>query len=395
MTTRGGIRTRLLGTVAAGLICACTPPEAPESASLALLDDVWWTEPAVGDVRAIAWADFEPDGDLDLAVVEHNGAIRTYRNDDGSLIPGPAALAEEVDGENGPESVLVVDLDAPGSFRPEIIVGGDASDLLIYDVDDEGGLTVRERHEGLIDVNGLAAGDFDGDQLLDVAVARDGEPNAVLRNVGGSLSLPDGWEEPAESDGIEEITLAVAWGDVDGDGRPDLAFAEYDRGPSFRVLRNTGAGSFAPHWSSSDSGNGRGVAWADADGDGDLDLAAGTRADDPSRIYLNDGGQLQEPPLLLESTGSRFGAAWGDGDGDGRPDLVLAGPDGAELMVNLGGGDFELAAEYAPPAAARTKSSTPRARRRGATSTGTGASIWPSPAAKTSRSESSAAPPRG
>lgn len=88
----------------------------------------------------------------------------------------------------------------------------------------------------------------------------------------------------------------AAWGDVDGDGWPDLYLVQgagregMDPLPN-RLLRNTGEGRFEDVTAASgtgDAGAGMGALFFDAEGDGDLDLYVANYGADA--LYRNDGG---------------------------------------------------------------------------------------------------------
>ncbi len=146
-----------------------------------------------------------------------------------------------------------------------------------------------------------------------------------------------------------------AWGDVDGDGRPDLYVggfcdrpnAEYApaAGPvKNRLFRNVGHGRFEPANEPVVELFGRtsGALFADLDNDGDLDLYVANnaqprtrRTDEPqrsaqvlgSRLFRNDGGRFVDvsagsgacPPALYKAR--NVGAL--DYDGDGLLDLLI------------------------------------------------------------------------
>ncbi len=125
---------------------------------------------------------------------------------------------------------------------------------------------------------------------------------------------------------------AVAWGDYDGDGDPDLALAGATRltapfNPITRLYRNDGNGRFTDVQAGLPGVMLGALAWADYDGDGDLDLALMGETDGAflTRLYRNDGDDRFHdagtafPPLAFG------GLAWGDYDGDGDPDLALTG----------------------------------------------------------------------
>src|SRR5439155_1121314 len=89
-----------------------------------------------------------------------------------------------------------------------------------------------------------------------------------------------------------------------------------------------------------------GAAWGDIDGDGDPDLYL-PRGTEPSQLWINDGTGLFTDQTSLLPAGSTFGAgyqaAWFDYDGDGDQDLYLANdrwgpsPDRNHLWRNDGG----------------------------------------------------------
>ena len=108
-------------------------------------------------------------------------------------------------------------------------------------------------------------GDFDGDGMLDLAVA-----NQNSADVSVLLGNGDGSFQPARDYAAGGNPGSVAVGDFDGDGFPDLAVAN----GGVRVLRGNGDGSFQLTTTSYVAGSVlHSVAVGDFDGDGFPDLA--------------------------------------------------------------------------------------------------------------------------
>jgi hypothetical protein len=186
----------------------------------------------------------------------------------------------------------------------------------------------------------LDIADVDGDGWTDVAVAvliAEGGPSAKLyRNVNGTLTSLPVWTSPQSAD-----SFGVAFGDVNGDGRPDLAVASgdsYNLVPYRQsVFLNTGTGlATSPSWQTSDDRNFNNALWLDADRDGDLDLCY-TGSNTDTFIYRNAGGSLEATPFWNTTDIRRqfaLMATSGDVTGDGVPDLLIA--DNNQLFAGSG-----------------------------------------------------------
>ncbi len=174
----------------------------------------------------------------------------------------------------------------------------------------------------------LDIADVNGDGWLDVAVVlliNEGTVAKVyLNNTGTLSSLPD-WTAS------EDVpAFGIAFGDINGDGRPDLAVATgfvYDtphhQHHNYAYLNVGGELEPSASWHSDDTHDLQGVLFADADNDGRLDLV-GIGARCQTRVYRNLGGSL-ETTASWETTDSAdqdgIMVAVGDVNGDGYREL--------------------------------------------------------------------------
>lgn len=184
--------------------------------------------------------------------------------------------------------------------------------------------------------------DFNGDGKLDMAVLRkdaDGLGPVVIH-----LGHGDGTFGAA----VDQVGLVtpggLAAGDLDGDGKVDLVISDGDT-QSLIVARGNGDGTFGQQ-TSYHGVWGRDIALGDLNGDGKLDATVlGSQA----RVLLNNGaGALQERSTL--SVGPQPKAiAVADVDQSGDLDLVIV--DGQENRVRVlrgnGNGTFAAAQSYA------------------------------------------------
>ncbi len=308
---------------------------------------------------AVAWADYDTDGDPDLVLVGtgrfSNGSNdfgELYRNDGGTLVLD-AAASDVVPGvEEG--DVAWADYDSDGD--PDLVVIGEFP-LPIGRIGElyrnDGGTLVLDAAAS-DSIPGLSFGaiawaDYDGDDDPDLVVTgRDSNGDnrgELYRNDVGVLV-----RDAAASSVIADVRRsAVAWGDYDADGDSDLMVTGTGNGPTFGELYRNDGGVLVRDVAASavipnvDSGS---IAWADYDGDDDLDLLVtgssfGTLFGD---VYRNDAGVFVRDAAASDVVADvESGAvAWADYDSDGDPDLVVTGEDASgdpvgEVYRNDGG----------------------------------------------------------
>jgi hypothetical protein len=144
--------------------------------------------------------------------------------------------------------------------------------------------------------------------------------------------------------------------DFDGDGKPDLLFADpsYDafygycgtgEYPSVYVLKGYGDGSFNLAGVSYDAGNGgAALALGDWNGDGKTDLAVVNALSSTISITAGTGSGFASSPWAKYAIGTYPygypGFVGADVNGDGREDLLLISGSGVSVLLNRGGGNL-------------------------------------------------------
>jgi hypothetical protein len=205
--------------------------------------------------------------------------------------------------------------------------------------------------------------DYDGDGLLDLFVVNyvdwspDGERECFSssRDRVRSYCSPTVYGAPAQDvfyrnrgDGtFEDVTeacgigsawgngLGIAWGDFDGDSRPDIYVA--NDGTANNLWIQGADGRFEDRalflgcavGGQGQAEAGMGVVAADLEGDGDLDILLAHLRGEPNTVYLQQDGQFMERTGAVGLGASSrpftsFGLLLVDLDGDGYRDIYAA-----------------------------------------------------------------------
>jgi hypothetical protein len=208
---------------------------------------------------------------------------------------------------------------------------------------------IEEPNAG-IDPCSLSIADFDDDGRPDLAV-----PNSDWNATGGGQSVASvlrGYGNGSFG-GVESYTagawlpVGLAVGDFDGNGRPDIATANWQSQQAYVLSNMGGSMNFDSPTGTNLDGDASSIAAGDIDNDGLDDLLVNT----PVGIALlkggPDGASLYE--TLGVGTGTSIHAQLADIDEDGNLDLVSAVSDVEDRVIvfhGAGDGSFPEQAEY-------------------------------------------------
>lgn len=277
--------------------------------------------------QGVAVSDLDGDGKPDIIVANtDDDSIAVFRNtgqagviDTNSFTSIPVTFPAV----DGVVSVVVTDLDRDG--KPDIAaLGGSTNVIAFRNVTAGPGIAGNSFSTGVnLAANGvgyspmsMAVGDLDGDdrpEIVQLPYVSSGSRLAVLKNT----SVPGGLTSNSFAPPVQFVTPASMWavaiGDIDGDGKPDLVTTS-EGAQSVRVMKNTSVpgsisgSSFASAVSLETCITPEAVVIGDLDGDGRPDLVVASAGSASLSLFWNTMSFSLPPSVVLvnPTNGSSF-----------------------------------------------------------------------------------------
>jgi FG-GAP-like repeat len=333
---------RVAALAAAALMAALMLPSAAKA--------VYLFEPTVvgtspnGPVEVGA-GDFDGDGFSDLVTLtEASTDVEVRLGGPGGTFAEPVGYAS---GSVAARGVVIADFNGDGD--PDIAKSAaDINNLSILLGDGApgglppgGGFEEPITYETAAASAGIAAGDFDGDDDLDLAVTDVAAGRVdVLRGKGDGTFKK---EKPLCVADPRDVEV----GDFNSDGDPDLAVST--NGPDVAIFKGTPGPKFFRSATLTGGSGQLDISSGDVNADADTDLVVANSDDDTASLFLGEAGTAFGDARNLAVGDNPHGSAVRDFDLDGDQDLAVANLDSNDvsILANQGTGDLSPAVNFA------------------------------------------------
>jgi hypothetical protein len=286
----------------------------------------------------VAIGDVNGDGAPDVVSVSCGHSVSVLLNTG----HGTLAARQDYTTASCPQTVALADLNGDG--RPDIVVGGEEGTISVLLNQGDGTFGPKHDYErggegDLADVNYVAVGDLNGDGKPDLATANGFESSGVsvlLNNGDGTFAARRDYPLAA---GAESIGI----GDFNGDGRLDLVTDEFG---DLTVLLNDGGGEF--HQAEVTSAGGADFSYVfvgDLTADGYPDVVVMNGGSGAAQVLLDNVTGSLRPSVAYPASSNLTWIAIGDVNRDGTDDLVTAGKT-LSILRNRGDGTFPAKRGY-------------------------------------------------
>ena len=299
---------------------------------------------------SVSVGDLNGDGKPDLAIANFNSAsvsVLLNTTAPGATTPTYSPEAQFAT-KTSPRSVSIGDLNNDG--KPDLAIANFISDSVsvLLNTTAAGATTpnyinqitfAAGRRPGSVSI-----GDLNGDGKPDLAIACEGSDGvSVLLSTRAAGEVIPTFASPSTfATGSDPYSVSI--GDLSGDGKPDLAVANFYTDSVSVLLNTTAPGATTPSYASQTTfatgSRPASVSIGDLNGDGKPDLAIANSESASVSVLLNTTAPGAATPTYANQTTFATGSgpksvSIGDFNGDGKPDLAIANSQSNSVSVLL------------------------------------------------------------
>jgi hypothetical protein len=295
----------------------------------------------------IATGDFNGDGRIDLAVTNSGSNTLSI-----FLGNGNGTFQSKVDYATGRKPWGIAVGKFSGSGYLDIVVTNATDDTVgVFLGNGSGAFSKQVTYNTGTNPSSVAVGDINNDGVLDLVVANNNDFNTVSALLGvGNGTFQGDYQYP-----VAGAPIAVALADFNGDGNLDVAVAVAgsqggQQTNLVSILLGVGNGGFQPHVDYPVGVFPTGLAVGDFNEDGNVDVAVSAGNGNTVTVLWGAGTGTFQGQVAAGTGDTPYAAAAGDFNNDGRTDLVAVnfGENSVSVILSNGKSDtFQDRADYA------------------------------------------------
>lgn len=292
---------------------------------------------------SVVSGDFNKDGKLDLIATNlFANSMSVLLGDGTGGFSMPTHIEVVSDGRGSPAGLAVADFNNDGNLDLAVAIEYNPGRVFVLSGEGTGGFSVAAMLEAGVNTTAVAVGDFNGDSKPDLAAVNKGDAAMMLAgNVSVYVNNGSGSFGSAANFTAGTTPVAIVAGNFDNDSNVDLAVAN-SASNNLSLLAGNGAGSFGAATNINVGTNPSGLVAGFFNGDTRLDLAVTNTGSDNVSVLLANGAGGFGAPTNFASGITPFGIVVGDFDGNGKSDLAVANgfANQASVLLNDGSGGF-------------------------------------------------------